>query len=120
MNSAVISPCVLKLPCETGQVSDGYHTFEELYAHRSALFLALMAQQPEISWISNMHDDDSSFDGWFVAGMNLPTGQVTYHCPNGLWSLANRTGAKFVRNAPKWDGHTSNDVLQRIWDWIKK
>lgn len=111
---------ILKLPCPVGSVSDGFHTFDELYAHRCTLFLALMAQQPEISWISNMHADGSSMIGWFVAGMKLPTGDVTYHCPDALWSLANRTGAKYVPRAPDLDKHTPDDVLQRIHNWILK
>lgn len=115
-----MKPNVLNLPCPVGQVSDGYHTFDELYAHRGALFLALMAQRPDISWISNLHEDGTSIEGWFIAGMKLSTGDVTYHLPNDLWSLANKTGAEFRKRAPKWDGHTSKDALQRLWDWIKK
>lgn len=109
----------LHLPCEIGKVSDGYHTFDELYEHRCLLFMSLMKAHPEISWISNMHDDGSSLDGWFIAGMSLPTGQITYHIPEKLWSLANKTRCKVQKYAPKWDGHTSVDVAFRLSEWIK-
>jgi hypothetical protein len=48
---------------ETDEISDGYHTFGELYDHRAALFIALMLSHPDISWFSDKHDDGSVFDG---------------------------------------------------------
>ena len=108
----------LQIPCEIGQVSDGYHTFDELYKHRCTLFLALIRSAPQLSWISSMHADGSSVEGWFIAGMSLPTGDVTYHLPNEMWALANKTGAKWMKYAPKWDGHTSADVVKRMQAWI--
>lgn len=108
------------IPNEAGEVSDGYHTFNELYDHRCILFLALMAQVPTMSWISNMHDDGSTMDGWSIAGITLPTGTVTYHIPNKMWSLANKTGATYLTKAPKWDGHTGSDVLKRLQGWIEQ
>lgn len=105
-------------PADKGQISDGYHTFNELYEHRCSLFLALMASNPAISWASTLHDDGSSFDGWFIAGMNPPTGMVTYHLPAGMWSLACETKATILERAPKWDGHTAADVVKRLKEWV--
>lgn len=101
-----------------GLISDGCHTFDELYVHRNTLFLALMKAMPEISWFSNRHDDGHFIDGWFIAGMNLTTGTVTYHLPAGMWLIACDTGAKRLERAPKWDGHTSSDVVNRVQTWI--
>lgn len=103
----------LKLPCEVGQVSDGYHTFEELYHHRHALFLALMRFKGG-AWISKYHDDGSEMPGWFIAGLDTNDGPVTYHLPDNLWDIAKVAGAKILDVAPKWDGHTSHDVIYRI------
>lgn len=108
----------LTLPCEVGEVSDGYHTFNELYRHRHSLFLALMKTSPARSWISELHYDGGKYDAWFVAGMDLPTGQVTYHLPITFWLMATRTGAEVRERAPQWDGHTAVDVENRIQDWI--
>lgn len=108
----------LKIPCKTGEISDGYHTFDELYEHRCTLFLALMKSLPAISWVSTLHDDGSSFGDWFIAGINLSIGTVTYHLPAGMWSLALKTGAKLLDRAPKWDGHTSDDAVKRVQAWI--
>lgn len=108
----------IQIPCKTGEVSDGYHTFDELYEHRCTLFLALMKSAPGLAWISTLHDDGSTFGDWFIAGMCLPTGDVTYHLPAGQWSLACETGAKILDRAPKWDGHKPADVVKRVQAWI--
>jgi hypothetical protein len=108
----------ITIPCKTGEVSDGYHTFDELYEHRCTLFLALMQAHPDRSWVSTKHNDGSKWDGWFVAGMRLPTGDVTYHLPAGMWSLACDTGATCMERGHPWDGHTSADVVKRVQAWI--
>ena len=95
----------------TGDTSDGYHTFNELYEHRHTLFAAVLRLIPDKAWKSKLHDDGTMFDGWFIAGIETPEGQVTYHIPLRLWDKFKVTE---LPNAPKWDGHTSDDVLQRI------
>ena len=101
-----------------GETSDGYHTFNELYAHRNLLFVNLMVAFPGISWISREHNDGSRFEGWFIAGMELSTGSITYHLPDDLWGLLE--GAVQERDfAPVWDGHTSADVLTRLREWAE-
>ena len=52
---------------DPGKISDGYHTFEELYAHRIMLFICLMKSNKDISWKSRVHGDGTSLDGWFIA-----------------------------------------------------
>lgn len=98
--------------------SDGFHTFEELYAHRNTLFVALMRAHPRISWIAEKHSDGTSYRGWFLAGMTLPTGDITYHLPDSLWELTKSFVHDVREYAPEWDGHTSDDVLRRLLEWI--
>ncbi|MBE9178686.1 hypothetical protein IQ268_08950 [Oculatella sp. LEGE 06141] len=105
----------LIIPCETGKVSDGYHTFDELYEHRCLLFLALMRSHPHQSWKSRKHHDGSVFEGWFIAGLILPSGAVTYHLPDRMWNLCR---CHEVELAPEWDGHTSKDVIDRLTQWL--
>lgn len=102
---------------DCGNISDGYHTFNELYDHRCALFIALMRSNPEISWRANNHDDGSSFDGWFIAGMHLPSGDITYHLPIDKWNLLDNKCIQTSLRAPKWDGHTPADVVERLLKW---
>lgn len=94
-----------------GDTSDGYHTFNELYEHRHTLFAALLKCYPEIAWKSLKHADGTMFDGWFIAGLNTPSGQATYHIPMRLWYSFE---ANVLHEAPEWDGHTADDVIKRI------
>ena len=104
-----------KRPC----TCDGYHTFEELYEHRMVLFIALGSRTQElleenITWRSKLHSDGTMFEGgWFILGINTKKGkQVTYHLPIRFWEETKF--AKTLERAPKWDGHTSDDVLKRL------
>jgi hypothetical protein len=108
---------ILKIECDTGNVSDGFHTFNELYEHRCVLFAALMKTHPDMSWRARKHDDGSCFEGWFIAGMHLPTGDITYHLPDKMWELFDNAGIETLDKAPLWDKHTSRDVIKRIEDW---
>ena len=109
----------IHIPCKTGEVSDGHHTFDELYEHRCTLFIALMKAHSSLSWISSRHDDGSEWDGWFIAGIKAPTGDVTYHLPVAMWSLACDTGAAILDYGMRWDGHTAADVVKRIKAWVE-
>ena len=102
----------------TGETSDGYHTFNELYEHRHALFLNLMSGIGYETWISKLHHDGTGIEGWFIAGIDLPTGTISYHLPERLWDAATFTGATVMERAPEWDGHTSDDVVSRLYKMV--
>ena len=72
---------------DKGNISDGYHTFNELYDHRCHLYIALMKTNIEISWRSKKHFDGECYPNWFIAGMNLPSGPITYHLPLWMWDM---------------------------------
>ena len=101
----------LKSEEDKGEVSDGYHTFNELYEHRHAVFSAFVKTNQEICGKSMLHDDGTMFDDWFIAWDNLPDGAITYHIPLRLWDLFE---CRELKHASKWDGHTSNDVIDRL------
>lgn len=106
---------------DRGQISDGYHTFNELYEHRAALFIALMMSHPDLAWVADRHDDGSMFDGFFIVGMDLPTGQVTYHLKRDPWfGIIDKCSAeiRWTAFAPLWDGHTPAEALDRIKGWM--
>jgi hypothetical protein len=111
----------IAVECETGKVSDGFHSFDELYDHRCLLFLgfqALWHQRAEPysgAWKSRRHHDDTAFDGWFIAGLTLPQGQIAYHIPDKFWDQCK---APERDCAPAWDGHTSQDVIERLRLWL--
>lgn len=94
---------------DKGNISDGYHTFNELYEHRHSLFSVICAKFG--GWKSMFHEDGTMFDGWFIAGVQTPKGMATYHIPNTWWL---RFQCPQIERAPHWDGHTPNDVIDRI------
>lgn len=102
----------------TGSTSDGYHTFDELYEHRHALFIQLMKSHPKISWRANNNSDGSNWENWFIAGMHLPSGDVSYHLPVRLWDSLDGFGIATTLNAPPWDGHTSYQVIDRLKSFL--
>jgi hypothetical protein len=103
------------------EISDGYHTFAELYEHRHALCLALMKASPELWWFSRRHSDGEFCFGspqWFIVGAELPgSGPITYHLPMEYYPIALRTGATSLPQGKPWDGHSSKDVVNRLLEW---
>jgi hypothetical protein len=107
------------------QVTDGYHTMEELYLHRYELFLALVKIYDNYitplntrvkCWKSKFHDDGTMFDDSFIVGMTItefekPDTQITYHMPLRYWHLFN---VMELEKAPPYDGHSSSEVLRRL------
>lgn len=104
---------------------DGYHTFTELYNHRTSLYIALCDQitnQPHNNdarlgvWRSKYHSDGELCFGTgtqFVLGIGKAKGmQITYHLPIERWEETNF--AETLDKAPDYDNHTSDDVLQRL------
>jgi len=109
---------------EADNISDGYHTMHELYQHRMALNIALfnlLAAIPIQQYYggnyvrvmkSKLHYDGTMFDGEYFIVMAIVDGkQISYHYKLKHWD-------KFiipeVERTPKWDGHNSLDVLERL------
>lgn len=92
-------------------ISDGYHTFGELYEHRNRLFINIVNIFHESkfrnTWKSRKNSDGSFSEGWFVAGIG---DRITYHIPEKYW---NRVNCQEIEKG-LWDGHTSDVVLDRI------
>lgn len=95
-----------------GNLSDGYHTFNELYHHRAILFSVICNSMPDKAWKSKLHDTGDMFDGMFIVGIETPEGQATYHYDiEPYWDMFK---VKELEKAPKWDGHTPQDAINRI------
>lgn len=92
---------------EIGETSDGYHTFNELYEHRTALMATICNIRSDISWKSMKHDDGTMYDGMFIVGIETPDGQYTYHCEMKYWYMFAMT--KEIEKAPAYDGHQPSD-----------
>ena len=110
-----VEDVVRKLPPEkpiiTGETSDGYHTFNELYHHRAVLF-SIIIMFPTRAWKSKKHHDGSMFYGMFIVGIETPAGQATYHYDlDPYWDMFD---CQELDYAPEWDGHSAADAIERI------
>ena len=94
-----------------GNISDGYHTFDELYYHRMILFSLVVDAYRDKAWKSWLHEDGTMFDDYFIVGIDTPEGQYSYHYHKQYWGMFNCN--KFVI-APKWDGHEPKDITRLL------
>jgi hypothetical protein len=103
-----------------GSISDGYHTFDELYEYRM-LYHAWACK----AWVQagyrvikshKHHDGSPAFDG-FIVQAELPAGQVSNHYDNQYWDLFD---VYEVERADEWDGHTPRIAAQRLMDSLKQ
>ena len=106
------SPSIDVAPVITGETSDGYHTFNELYHHRAVLFSVIVKAFPDHAWKSRKHHDGTMYDGMFIVGIETPDGQATYHYDiEPYWDMFE---CKELEYAPEWDGHTPAQAIARI------
>ena len=114
-----------------GEVSDGYHTFNELYDYRmlynAAFFnsLAFYDNWAEGSWHteydvhkSKKHSDgeDCFGGGWFIVMAELPTGQISNHYEMKYWDLFKIPEKE---KANQYDGHTPQQAAERLKKFIE-
>ena len=112
----VIGYIVLGLD-DIGEMSDGYHSFNELYDFRLLYNAALFNEWADSDKYhvvkSKRHSDGKECfgGGWFIVTAQLPTGQISNHYRLDAWDLFR---CEEVENAPEWDGHTPDDVRDRL------
>ena len=94
------------------KMSDGYHTFADLYEQRLILSAALAKNNPH-AWKSKRHEDGSVpfGGGWFIMGFDTDEGCYTYHYELKDWDLFQ---CKELDKGKPWDGHTSKDVRRLL------
>lgn len=112
----------LTITAESLEVSDGFHTMDELYEHRMALCATLFntwqgikEKYPNAIDIevmkSRLHSDGTMYEGYFIVMALTERGQISYHFEINDWY-------KFVipevERCPTWDKHTSDDVINRL------
>ena len=104
---------IMELPAvDVEKISDGYHTFADLYEQRLILSAAL-AKNNLYAWKSKRHEDGSVpfGGGWFIMGFDTDDGCYTYHYELKDWDLFQ---CKELDKGKHWDGHTSKDVWRLL------
>jgi hypothetical protein len=116
MKEKLINWLIKFLKADTNKITDGYHTFGELYEHRIELWMIVIKCASTWGferWKSYVHSDGSTMPGWFILGMFSKKGQqITYHLPEKYWKRLRNIPT--LDKAPKFDGHTSKDVIKRL------
>lgn len=99
--------------CHSGEASDGYHTFNELYDFRREYNAALVNTGVWKAHKSRRHHtgEECFGGGWFIVVMDTPFGQISNHYENKYWDEFHCEEKEF---ADEWDGHTEKDVLERL------
>ena len=120
---------------DVSQVSDGWHTFSDLYdirlAYNVALFnewgsqpetgsclfgqhsMNLLCSKHDVHKSQRHHDGELCFGGgWFIVVVNLPSGQISNHYEMKHWDLFKIPS--YEKAKYEWDGHTSEDVINRL------
>jgi hypothetical protein len=103
---------------EENELSDGWHTFNELYEFRKMYNAALFNE-----WALNMkyevhkslyHNDGFLCfgGGWFIVVAVLPMGQISNHYKIEDWNLFNIP--IMDKALYPFDGHTPHDVIERL------
>ena len=109
----------IKAICEVAGVSDiddlsdGYHTFGQLYYQRMMLFAVIVKQNHDRAWKSPRHEDGELCfgGGWFIVGIDTPEGSYTYHYENKYFDLFD---CEELERGKHWDGHTEKDVTRLL------
>ena len=105
---------------DMGEVSDDYHTFNELYYYRMLYNAAFFNLLPK-DWVHKSkkhHTGEECFGGgWFIVMANLPTGQISNHYELKDWDLF-RVPEKEI--ADEWDGHTPQEAAERLHEYLQQ
>ena len=115
---------------DTGDVSDGWHTFDELYHYRMLYNAGMANELTRHFQYSNpidvgpvckswRHSDGElcfGKDNYFVVVMQLPTGQVSNHYHGDHWDLFK---VPEVERAPEYDGHTPQQAAERLEKYLR-
>lgn len=105
-------------PKDMGEVSDGYHTFNELYYYRMLYNAAFFNSLPKrkVHKSKRHYTGEECFGGnWFIVMAELPTGQISNHYEMQYWDLFKIPEREV---AAPWDGHTPAEAAERLYQYL--
>ena len=105
--------CEVAGVAEIDDLSDGFHTFRQLYYQRMILFATIVKQNKDKAWKSLRHEDGELCfgGGWFIVGIDTPEGSYAYHYEDNYYSLFD---CEELERSKHWDGHTEKDVTRLL------
>lgn len=96
-----------RLGWSTKDISDKWHTFDDLYHHRMILTKIIAETYPEYATKSKLHSDGTMFEGSFIVTFTTTEGLYSYHYPMSDWGLFK---IDEVERSPEYDGHKPEDI----------
>lgn len=96
-----------------GDVSDGYHTFNQLYHQRAILFACIVMQNKDKAWKTRNHEDGTPCfgGGWFLVTVDTPEGSYGYHYEDRYWDIFDCVE---LERAKPWDGYKEEQVTRLL------
>lgn len=114
-NVKIYKICDIAGISDIGDLSDGFHTFNDLYHQRAILFATIVNLFPDKAWKSFKHEDGRyCFDSngeWFLVSIDTPEGQYSYHYQKEYWDYFK---CPVLEKGKHWDGHTDKDVARLL------
>ena len=110
MQQAMQEACRIAKVDDVGKLSDGYHTYDDLYFQRLVLWQRICRDHKDKCWKTKCDENGKPWydgKGWFLIAVDTPKGQYSYHYPMKEWD---RFDVKELPKAKHFDGHTSKDV----------
>ena len=110
---------------DAGLVTDGYHTFDELYRFRK-VYNALLFNEWAKQGLYRVHKSWKHEDGewcfgkkheWFIVCAKLPSGIITNHYKAEDWDLFQIP--EYLKSIFPYDGHTPQDTVDRMLELIR-
>lgn len=104
-----------------GEVSDGYHTFDELYHYRALYNASWLNAEKDLGQHKSLRHSDGEYcfgsgGEWFIVMVNLPTGQISNHYHVDYWDLFNIPERE---TADEWDNHTPEQAAERLEAYLR-
>ncbi|MFA5602776.1 MAG: hypothetical protein WDA21_03475 [Bacilli bacterium] len=102
-------------------ISDGWHTFGELYKHRQMLliklcqFISKSNRKDLVVWKTRKHNDNTVMEGYFLLGITInKNNYISYHMDNNVWDLC--AYAIELDKSPIVGNYNSKMALQNLTD----
>lgn len=118
----VLNELIKNLECNE-YISDGYHTFKELYTYRmlynAMLVNELAKNKNNVVYKTIRHEDgELCFGGnWFLVVIKTQNGIIDNHYEMKYWELFKCQ--ELYKSIIPFDGHTPQDVVKEMFNFIK-
>ncbi len=102
-----------------GEISDGYHTFDELYDHRCLLYLTWLVQEQRLGSERRVYFVRNHYPNWDLLVAYINDEQVSYHIRIYYRDILEKHFKEVDEKEHEFDGYTPEDVADRLRDNLR-